>query len=136
LELIQPTLLPPKTADWLEGLPDAGVEDRLLAARLRLAALPVNERESLLSATVQRFQAGHLEPLAAWLFGLNRPDTVLSLIDEARGQSSASLFALRLRAIKVSQGPAAALVWLEAPCAGVDRTELLLTRRNANLSWG
>jgi hypothetical protein len=126
LELIQPSLLPPATADWLEALPDATVDDHLLATRLRLAALPPAEREPLLTATVQRFQTSAPESLAQWLFGLGRADLVLGLIDEIRGQASPSLFGLRLRAVQTVRGPEAALAWMDQAPPDVNPTDLLL----------
>lgn len=128
LDLIQPSLLPPQTADWLEGLANATAEDRLLAARLRLAALPAGEREAALAATVQRFRSDQVEPLARWLFSLGRADFVLGLIDETRGQESANLFGLRLRALQTVQGSAAVLVWLEKAHPEADPIDVFLTR--------
>jgi len=135
LDSLRPSLLPMGTADWLEQLPGVTTEDSLLAARLRIAALPTPEREPLIAATVTRFRNEPV-PLSAWLFNLSRPDLVLAEIDETEGRSSAVLYALRLRALQLVQGPAASLAWMTKPHPEVDPLDLLLTQAACHFQLG
>lgn len=114
---ILPELFPEDLSGFVPGPPESHPEEDLVAARIKLARFGDEsaEREGLFAKVLATHAGESLELLCSWLTGMERPDLILKLVDEEKGQESPAFYDIRLGALIAARGPEAGESWLDNP---------------------
>lgn len=135
--LIQPSIFPPGLDEWVKGLGNPSVAERIAAAKVEYLRLQdPSARERILLDLIA--SCGKREPaeVAALLSGLERYDLILKFLDEQLAEDSPRLRDYRLQALLKQQGPAAAQKWLDRAGSGDETPEASLSTARLRHSLG